>query len=119
LLQKQEKGSRQTPEKRATKNDADDTDDATERARKAPPILPAEGYTTLEWHECGALLRVHKNHAFELETFILVKGESATAAFGGFKSGKDGADRIAGLVWKISGYRFMCVNFVCTESQFC
>ncbi|KAJ7230420.1 hypothetical protein GGX14DRAFT_553901 [Mycena pura] len=34
-------------------------------------------------------------------------GESAAAAFGGLQTGKDVADRIAQLVWEISGYRFI------------
>ncbi|KAF7344983.1 SWIM-type domain-containing protein [Mycena venus] len=101
------KQAEERAEKRASKNDANDTDEATRGTRRAPPIQPTEGYTTLEWQECAALLDTHKNDAFELETFVSVLGESAKAAFDGLESGKDVADKMAQLVWNITGYRFI------------
>jgi hypothetical protein len=96
--------------KRSTRKDADDSGDATGAARRAPPVQPIQGYTTLEWPECAALLEAHKTDAFELETFVAMTGESATATFGELKSGKDIANQIAQLLWNITGYRFMYVN---------
>ncbi|KAJ7120878.1 hypothetical protein C8R44DRAFT_877205 [Mycena epipterygia] len=92
---------------RACKNDTNDADEAAGGPRRAPPIQPTEGYTTLEWQECVALLDAHKNNAFELEAFVSLMGESATAAFGELKAGKDVADKMAQLLWNITGYRFI------------
>ena len=83
---------------RGTSNDNDSAGEAGERERRAPPVQPTEGYSTLE---CAALLEAHSNDAFELETFVALKGESATATFGRLKSGKDVANQVAQLVWSI------------------
>ncbi|KAJ7843216.1 hypothetical protein B0H14DRAFT_2585858 [Mycena olivaceomarginata] len=74
---------------------------------RPPPVQPVQGYTTLEWLDCAALLEAHKNDAFELETFVAMTGESTMAAFGELKSGKDISNQIAQLLWDISGYRFI------------
>jgi hypothetical protein len=42
--------------------------------------------------------------------------ESATPAFDGLRAGKDVADKMAQLVWNITGYRFIYIN--CASSSF-
>ncbi|KAJ7885454.1 hypothetical protein B0H13DRAFT_1889573 [Mycena leptocephala] len=91
--------------KRSTRKDAD-SGDATGGTRRAPPVQPIQGYATLEWPECAALLEAHKNDPFELETFVAMTGDSAAATFGELKRGKDIANQIAQLLWNITaGWR--------------
>ncbi|KAJ7716012.1 hypothetical protein DFH07DRAFT_974028 [Mycena maculata] len=92
---------------RTSKNDADNANKAAGGPRRAPPIQPIEGYTTLESQECTALLDAHKDDAFELETFVFMMGESMTAAFSRLKAAKDVAEKMAQLVWNITGYHFI------------
>jgi hypothetical protein len=105
-----EKQGKYRAAKRSTRKDTDNAGDEPGRARRAPPVQPVQGYTTLEWLNCAALLEAHKNDAFELETFVAMMGESTMAAFGELKSGKDISNQIAQLLWDITGYRFMYVN---------
>ncbi|KAJ7656928.1 hypothetical protein DFH06DRAFT_1328467 [Mycena polygramma] len=102
-----EKQSQYRATKRSTKGDTNAAEDSTSRARRAPPVQPIQGYTTLEWSDCAALVEAHKNDAFELETFVAMTGESAKSTFRQVQSGKEVAAQVAKLLWDITGYRFI------------